>query len=92
MEGVAAAAGLARRGLTPGPPTAEVGGAARFTQAAGDQDLVRAAAGDHLGLTLVRVTLWGKKDRIEAPGVDPAWSRQDRSPGCALVSCENPVP
>lgn len=42
-------------------PTAEVVGAARIPQAAGDQDLVLAAAGDHLGLTLVWVTLWGKK-------------------------------
>ena len=46
------------------PPTAEVGGTARIPQAARNQSLVLAAAGDQLCLTQVWVTLWGK-DRIK---------------------------
>lgn len=69
-------------------PTAEVVGAARIPQAAGDQDLVLAAAGDHLGLTLVWVTLWGKKTELRR------W--EQTLPGHtgppALISSQNPIP
>lgn len=77
------------------PLTAEVVGAARIPQAAGDQDLVLAAAGDHLSLTLIWVTLWEKnktKHRIEALGADPAWPHWVTRPDSALISSQNPIP
>ena len=72
-------------------PTTEVEGAARIPQAARNQGLVLATAGDRLCLTQVWVTLWGK-DRILALGADPAWPHLDPHPSSALISSQNPVP
>lgn len=55
-------AGIQLSKLMACPLTAQVRGTARIPQAAGDQDLVLAAAGDQLCLTQVWVTLC-RKDR-----------------------------